>query len=106
MFEVTEPNQRSLYEVAASGKLWNSECRLAMGIDNANHDQTMYRCGSPCGEHVADSESVRAGLLWHFRGCRVNTTYGVPDENIIDPMLDALRSAWVKDGKIYTAQFH
>lgn len=100
-----EYHSHAIVQVAATGKLWNSECRLAMMIDSDQADRSVYRCTGPCGQHTADTELVKAGLLWHFRGRRVNETYGIPDDQLVDKMLSALHLAWVRNGKIYTAQF-
>lgn len=101
-----EYQSQAISQVAATGKLWNSECRRAMFLDESIVDHDVYRCAKPCGQHTADAELVKAGLLWHFRGRRVNETYGRPDHELVDKMLAALNLAWVRGGKIYTAQFH
>lgn len=103
MFDMTDYRTNDLLHMADAGKLWNSECRLAMKVDYSEND-VIYRCESPCRSHTADTEKVKAGLLWHFRGSQVST-YGIPDDQILDPMLTALHLAWVRDGKILTAQF-
>ncbi|MGH8882049.1 MAG: hypothetical protein ACRD0P_32675 [Stackebrandtia sp.] len=100
-----EYHSKAIVQVAATGKLWNSECRLAMKVDSDDVDGSAYRCATPCGQHTADAELVKVGLLWHFRGRMVEQTFGRPDDQIVDQMLSALHLAWVRAGKIYTAQF-
>ncbi|MGH8793287.1 MAG: hypothetical protein ACRDXX_11655 [Stackebrandtia sp.] len=101
-----EHDSQVLLRVAAAGKLWNSTCQQTMTAEQDDGDGTRYRCADPCGQHTADIEKVKAGLLWHYRGRRVDKTYGMRDEQIVDEMLSALHMAWVRDGEILTAQFH
>lgn len=101
-----EGQPQATLDVATADKLWSSTCQQAMAVDTAHTGQVVYRCAEPCGKHVADIDRVRAGLLWHYRGCSVSTTYGRPDEEIVGDMFTALQLAWIRDGSIYTARFH
>lgn len=87
-------------------KLWSSACQQVMVFERGPDGRPAYRCDAPCRNHQADAESVTAGLLWHYRGRSAPTTYGLPDEAILDDMYKALNLAWVRDGRIYTARFH
>jgi hypothetical protein len=104
--DMTEFSSQVLLYVAAAGKLWNSDCQQTMTVDRSELGPAVYRCASPCGQHTASVDKVKEGLLWHYRGRRVDATYGMPDDLIVEEMLIALHAGWVRNGKIYTAQFH
>ena len=80
-------------------------CQQVMAIEYDRGGRAVYRCAPPCGKHFADSDHIRAGLLWHYRSRGMGQHYGMPDEELMEAMFDSLQLAWVRDGEIYTARF-
>ncbi|HIW63734.1 MAG TPA: hypothetical protein H9881_14860 [Candidatus Stackebrandtia excrementipullorum] len=103
---MVEQQLQAILDVDTVDKLWSSACQQAMVFERDPQGRPAYRCGEPCRRHSANAESVKAGLLWHYRGRSATTTYGLPDDAILDDMYKALHLAWVRDGRIYTARFY
>ncbi|GAA4920813.1 hypothetical protein LX16_4746 [Stackebrandtia albiflava] len=87
--------------LAAPEQLRSSACGNPMLPAQADRHTLVYRCDPDvCGEHVAEIDAVEAGLVREYRAFRVHECWGRPTEALLTAMYDALKLAWVSDGRV------